>query len=58
MQDKSTIFHEEVKKEKIYYSYVHHFSDFENIINVPNLSCTYLKIIIGYLQLKLSTNLV
>ncbi len=30
MQDTNAIFHEKGKKEKIYYSYVHHFSDFEN----------------------------
>ena len=29
MQDVNAIFHEKVKKEKIYYSYVHNFSDFE-----------------------------
>ncbi len=46
MQDKNAIYNEKIRKN-IYYSYIHHFSDFKNTMIDTNLS--YLKIIIGYL---------
>ncbi len=37
MQDINAIFHETVKKEKVYYSYVHHFSDIKKYHKWANL---------------------
>ncbi len=59
IQEKNATFHEKVKKWHKYITPTYIiFLILKNTINGPMLSCTYLKTIIGYLQLKSSTNLV